>query len=512
MQLDPGDDFLAIALVGDADHLHVGHRRVSEEELLQFARIDVLAAADDHVLAAPDDPHVAVVVHHRQVAGVHPARRVDGLGGGLGVVPVAEHHAVAAGAQLADLAARHHPARLVDDLALQPRLGASDSGHAQLQAIVRTGLQRHRTGLGHAVGDLHLGHVHVANDPPHHLDRAGGAGHDSGAQAGKVEFAAARMIQLGDEHGRYPVQRGGALLGHGQQGRLGVEAGRRVDHGRAVGDAAEVAHHHAEAVIQRHRDHQAVFRAESEAFADHVAVVEDVVVAEGGALGEAGGTGGVLDVDRLVELQRGLALAQFLGAYRGGQPRQALPVQEARRRPLGQADHAAQFRQALAGQFARTRPRQLRQQVAEHRVVVAGLEGVGADQPTATGLLESVFQLAAAVCRVDVHQDRTDLGAGELGNAPFGAVRRPDPQAFAGAQAQRDEGAGVGIDPLRQLPPAVAQALMPHHQRLALGMTRDGGIEGVADGGRQQGDILATRGIARLIHGFPLLWLFWECR
>ncbi|HHK2844421.1 TPA: hypothetical protein ACQRLY_003381 [Pseudomonas aeruginosa] len=53
---------------------------------------------------------------------------------------------------------------------------------------------------------------------------------------------------------------------------------------------------------------------------------------------------------------------------------------------------------------------------------------------------------------------------------------------------------------------------MPHHQRLALGMMRDGGIEGVADGGRQQGDILATRGIARLIHGFPLLWLFWECR
>ena len=43
------------------------------EELLDLARIDVLAAADHHVLDAADDVAVALVVHGREVAGVHPA-------------------------------------------------------------------------------------------------------------------------------------------------------------------------------------------------------------------------------------------------------------------------------------------------------------------------------------------------------------------------------------------------------------------------------------------------------
>jgi hypothetical protein len=49
------------------------------QELLDLARVDVLAAADDHVLDAPDDVDVALVVHRREVAGVHPAGGVDGV-------------------------------------------------------------------------------------------------------------------------------------------------------------------------------------------------------------------------------------------------------------------------------------------------------------------------------------------------------------------------------------------------------------------------------------------------
>ncbi len=55
--------------------------RVCVEELLDLAREDVLAAADHHVLDAPDDLAVAVLVEHREVAAGDPARRVDGLGG-----------------------------------------------------------------------------------------------------------------------------------------------------------------------------------------------------------------------------------------------------------------------------------------------------------------------------------------------------------------------------------------------------------------------------------------------
>ena len=46
------------------------------------------------------------------------------------------------------------------------------------------------------------------------------------------------------------------------------------------------------------------------ALADEVAVVEDVVVDERRALGEAGRAARVLDVDRVVELELGGALAQ----------------------------------------------------------------------------------------------------------------------------------------------------------------------------------------------------------
>src|SRR2546423_6810998 len=53
-QNDPRAQLLAVMLVRDAYHLHVRNRWVGVEELLDLARVDVLAAADDHVLAAPD--------------------------------------------------------------------------------------------------------------------------------------------------------------------------------------------------------------------------------------------------------------------------------------------------------------------------------------------------------------------------------------------------------------------------------------------------------------------------
>lgn len=98
-----------------------------------------------------------------------------------------------------------------------------------------------------------------------------------------------------------------ARLGHGAQGKLGVEGVVGVDHGAAVGDAAEVGHDHAEAVVQRHRDHHAVAGRQAKAFSHHETVVEDVVVTERGTFGRTGGAGGVLDVHRLVELQALLA-------------------------------------------------------------------------------------------------------------------------------------------------------------------------------------------------------------
>ena len=143
MQLDPGADRLAEARVGHANHLHVQHLRMPVEELLDLARIDVLAAADDHVLEAADDVDVALLVHRREVAGVHPAGLVDGLLRLGLVVPVALHHRVAAGAELACLAARHHAALGIDDLDLDMGKHLAHRRDPALDRIVGGALRRH---------------------------------------------------------------------------------------------------------------------------------------------------------------------------------------------------------------------------------------------------------------------------------------------------------------------------------------------------------------------------------
>jgi hypothetical protein len=75
---------------------------VAEQDLLDLARVDVVAAADDQVLLAVDDEQVAVVVAVGEVAGVEPAA-LERLRGLLGLVVVALHDVVAADDDLADV-------------------------------------------------------------------------------------------------------------------------------------------------------------------------------------------------------------------------------------------------------------------------------------------------------------------------------------------------------------------------------------------------------------------------
>src|SRR5262249_25325042 len=64
-QAYPGAELLAIAGIGDADHLHVLYLRMAVEKLLDLARVDILAAADHHVLDPPNDVAIASVVNRR---------------------------------------------------------------------------------------------------------------------------------------------------------------------------------------------------------------------------------------------------------------------------------------------------------------------------------------------------------------------------------------------------------------------------------------------------------------
>ena len=182
LQDDPGAHLLAETLVRHAEDLDVLNVVMAQQEFLDLARIDVLAAADQHVLDPADDLAIALGVDGGQVAGVHPALGVDRLARALQVAPVAAHHQVAAGAQFAPFADRQRPSVVgIDDLAFGVGLNAPDRRDPLFDRIVDRALERDRAGFGHAVGDGDVRHVHVADHLLHGLDRAGRAGHDAGA-------------------------------------------------------------------------------------------------------------------------------------------------------------------------------------------------------------------------------------------------------------------------------------------------------------------------------------------
>ena len=172
-EADPRHQLLAVAFVGHADDLYISDRRVGVEEFLDLAWIHVLAAADHHVLDPPDDVDIPVGVHHRDVAGVHPTRDIDRIRRLGRLVPVAEHHRIATGAQFAGPTAGQRQTALgIDHLDLDMGHHPADRRHSALDGVVAPRLGGYGRRLGHAVADRHLVHVHLADDPLHHLDGA----------------------------------------------------------------------------------------------------------------------------------------------------------------------------------------------------------------------------------------------------------------------------------------------------------------------------------------------------
>src|SRR5580658_1632565 len=140
-QADPGADFLAIFRIGHADHLDVSNLGVAIEELLDLARVDVLAAADDHVLDPSGDPAIARGIESGEIAAVHPAGGIDRFFRPLGIAPIAQHYRIAAGQEFARRVRRHDPPFGIDDLDLEMRQDGADRADPQIRRRVGCGLE-----------------------------------------------------------------------------------------------------------------------------------------------------------------------------------------------------------------------------------------------------------------------------------------------------------------------------------------------------------------------------------
>ena len=85
LQRDEHDQRLALELVGPADRGRLGDRGVRDQRALDLGGADAVAGDVEHVVDAPDDPEVAVLVAARAVAGevhaghVAPVRLAEAL-------------------------------------------------------------------------------------------------------------------------------------------------------------------------------------------------------------------------------------------------------------------------------------------------------------------------------------------------------------------------------------------------------------------------------------------------
>ncbi len=123
--------------------------------------------------------------------------------------------------------------------------------------------------------------------------------------------------------------------------------------------------------------------------------------------------------------------------------------------------------------------------LAQHADIVRGLEALGEDERLAADFVQRIFELGDAIGRIDVDEDEARFGGGELGEHPFAVVGRPDADAVAGLEPERQQPGSEPVDLLVQFAVAQPHFLVPHHQRRPRRPARAGAVEKLPDGLRR---------------------------
>ena len=456
---------------------------VGVEEVLNLLGRNVFAAADDEVFDASFDVDVALFVHRAEVAGVHPALRVEHALGGLGVVPVTQHHRVATGADFAGFAAWEHASGVgVDDFDFDVVLHGADGVDLLFKRCPDAGLGRYGGGFGHAVADGDFVHVHQFLHLFHHFRRTHRTRHDARAERAQVVVFLLHLFEFDDEHRGHAVERGTALALYDFESDPWVETIVGNDDGSTVGGAGHVAQHHPETVEEGDGQTNAVGRSVVHPFADEEAVVEDIVVGERNALRVARGAGGVLDIDRVVKLHRVFPFAQSFVAHAFAIGQEAFP----RLIPIDFAGKGGGFHAAFA----------------EHLLVVTRFELQCGKNRGDARLVEHVDQLVGAGSGIEVDHDDADAGRGILEQHPLVAVGRPDAYTFAGLHAEGNQSFGHASHLLVKFGISGAIALVGTDERIVVRVGFDDVAQVAIDGFAKQVCARRTLYVRRGIHEF----------
>eukprot|EP01136_Pigoraptor_vietnamica_P000419 Opistho-1_new@25714 len=462
---------LAQALVGVGDHGGHGHVGVAVQQRLDLDHGNVLAAANDHVLGAPGDAHVAALVDAREVAGVEPVGRVGAVE--LRALQVAAEVGAGAQQQLADLARRQRQAVDIDHLELDAGQRAAVGVDGALVVVVQP---RERDGavLGHAPGRHDLGAQRLARLLDQRA-RNGRAGAQKGAQRG---------------HGRARLGHGLRQVGEEGCGRHGEAHALGVDRRDGLLRLPDVLQHHRGLQHDGHHEpvHEAGLVRHGRGHEHHVAGAQAQAlrvghdVGHGGvgrvhhALGLAGGARGVDELGHVVGagpvlLQdlRGIGLLLPCGA--GQQRLEAVGA--------AAADHHHLCQVGQAGLQARG-----------HLFEVEAPEARRHDQHLGRTVPQHERQLALAE---DVHQrvhHRAEARAGQVGQRELPPVGQLTGHHVVAPHAQPRQADGDAVGHAAQLAVGeahgggLALAVLHAHrgERHLVGTGGNAGVERIVDG------------------------------
>ena len=306
LQPHPGDHDLSQPFVRQPQHAGLGDFRVGLQQILDFLWGNIFAAANDHVLGAAGEDHVAILAHHSQIAGMQPAARVDGLARRLRLAVVTLHGEIAAGADFALLAQRHRfAAGHVGDFYFGVGHGSANRGGALFGAgfLVAHGHRGRRFGL--AVGVVNFPRPELLLEA---LNQFAGTRRAAGQQQTNrldIEALEVWLLQQREVHRGNREQRRDFLL----VDRL--ERGPRIKHPRgqhqrrAHKQRAERSDRVTCAVVQRKSLANAIVLRQAQTSSGQLRVVHQIVMRQLDSLGIASGARGVLQIGHGVRLDRG---------------------------------------------------------------------------------------------------------------------------------------------------------------------------------------------------------------
>ena len=259
------------------------------------------------------------------------------------------------------------------------------------------------------------------------------------------------MVQHGREHRRHPVHRIAALRVERREGLAGVERLGREDHGYPVGGGCEVPQHHAEAVVERHRDTERVPGLKAHGAGAGDGVVDDVAVGEGRPLRRPRRAGRELDVDRIARPQPPRDRVEPPALAATPSIHHFVEAEAARGRIGAEPDDGAKGGQALGLQAPRRAAVQLRCDLPQHLEIGGGLELAGGDERLRADLVQGVLELRRAIGGIDVDENEPDAGGRELRDQPLGPVRSPDPDPVPLVEAETQEPGRESVYPAGEL-------------------------------------------------------------